>query len=215
LIIQGRIAHFFIGEPLTRRTGTCDDEVGVFELVTCRNKTVGEVTTTYGRAQTRAAKHRQTLISISWGFSLQHARPHPSYLPRWETYNDGGSQQTEGEAHEIVGLREAAVFFHAKQSMSKLPFMRSALEQIDRIVPGRWLPIPDAQLWEHEVPTMELYKKLRDAKKGGVVPRDLWPVVNVMLVDWDGTIVRRAGIGRVIKAAWEEIRAPPSQFALG
>jgi hypothetical protein len=36
-----------------------------------------------------------------------------------------------------------------------------------------------------------------------------------MMVDWDGTIVRRAGIGIVIKAAREEIRAPLSQFALG
>jgi hypothetical protein len=58
--------------------------------------------------------------------------------------------------------------------MSKLPFVRSALEQIDRIVPRRWLSMPDAQLWEHEYPTMELYKKLRRAKKGGgVMPRDL------------------------------------------
>jgi hypothetical protein len=51
----------------------------------------------------------------------------------------------------------------------------------------------------------------KEGKEGEVRPRSLWPVVNLILVDWDGNMVRRAGVGKVIMKAWREAWSLPRE----
>ena len=49
------------------------------------------------------------------------------------------------------------------------------------------------------------------AKRGQPQPRSLWPIINVIMVDWDGHMARRAGVGKVILKAWQEEWNPPRE----
>ena len=49
---------------------------------------------------------------------------------------------------------------------------------------------------------MKFADALFTAQKGEPRPKFLWSTVNMILVEWDGAIARRVGIGRVIFDAW-------------
>jgi hypothetical protein len=83
------------------------------------------------------------------------------------------------------------------------------------------MPVADflIQKWGHYMPkslkidieggkerykTTEFIHELYSAEKGTERPRSLWPVVNLIFVDWDGNMARRAGVGKVIMKAWQE-----------
>ena len=215
LVFQTSVVQLYIGEPLTSRVSHSDDEVGVFTLVTSRDETVGEITTTYRRAKVRGSKWRQDFIHVSWGFALDAAQPHPRYTPRWRFDGDAVRLRKAGKSEEIDDVLRTAGQHLLGSTVSPLSLLDTTLKRLNAFVPGGWLPIPDAETSKVNDPTLELFKTLFEAEKGELLPRELWPVLNVLLVDWDGKVANRAGVGKIMKVAWQERKSPLTEVVLG
>jgi hypothetical protein len=52
------------------------------------------------------------------------------------------------------------------------------------------------------------------AEEGESLPRELWPVVNLLLVECDGRIAHRVGVGKVMMNAWADQRTPVQKMIL-
>jgi hypothetical protein len=63
-------------------------------------------------------------------------------------------------------------------------------------------------------PIMSFVEALLTAKREQPRPKFLWSTVNLILVDWDGPIARRVGVGRVIFDAWLLSWAPAEDVLL-
>ena len=57
-------------------------------------------------------------------------------------------------------------------------------------------------------------RALLAAERGRARPREMWPAVNLILVEWDGPVARRVGVGRVVVDAWLRARGPVEEVIL-
>ncbi|KAK5270382.1 hypothetical protein LTR99_005765 [Exophiala xenobiotica] len=223
LTFQTSVVRFRIGRPVYSRLAPSDSEVGVFEVLSYEGECVGEVITTYGRARRgHRGSGRDDFLTISWGLSLQYAKIHPAYIPRWR-FNSKADKKSfrarwndkddRGLIHLIkneVGLGPAASQFVQRYSQYMPKALLLNLEpkkDPSRLTGGS-----------------QLCHRLYFAKKGQARPRSLWSVVNLILVDWEDNtstknrlVARRAGVGKVIMTAWQEewVRSPPRGVVFG
>ena len=166
----------------------------------------------------------QDFLTISCGFSLKNAEIHRRWIPRWrfngESQNDNKASQKDADGREksyIQEARDAAITLLAREtgSFAHLSGFHSIFQKVEPYVPGRWLPISDKREQDIQDSAIGLFSALYSAQQGEPVVRALWPVVNVMLVDWNGKIARRAGIGKVIMKAWQEQGHRPEEVLFG
>ena len=77
------------------------------------------------------------------------------------------------------------------------------IADLDRYVPGRWLGVSSSgEAKEKQEDT--LFRQLYMARKGEEIPRSLWAVVNLIMVEWRGGRAVRVGVGKVVVGAWKE-----------
>lgn len=134
-------------------------------------------------------------------------------MPRWE--HDGEAEK--GANPKLKEARETAVSFLKYKTGAKWghPNFIAVLQELESYVPGRWLSVSDHEKEQSHDSAADLFNVLHSARKDQPMARALWPVVNVMLVDWDGNIAHRAGVGKVVMHAWQEEAAPPKEVLLG
>jgi hypothetical protein len=89
------------------------------------------------------------------------------------------------------------------------PIAESFVQRYDRYVPKSLKLALEAP--NEKRSAGQLFFDVYSAKKGKPRPRSLWPIINLILVDWDGSMFRRAGVGKVIMKAWLEVWSPPRE----
>lgn len=191
LVLTAVVATFNIGENLGLPIFRHNDETGVFELRNREGEVVGQVTTSHQRARTR--RRDEDLIAISWGLSLRNAKVHPRYVPIWESTPIANSVQAGLRTRRLEGV---------------LPM----IPDLAKYIPERMAPT--LKDWMNNNASTNLATEIGSAQKGDTVPRFLWPVVNLLLVDWDGQVARRAGVGKVMMAAWHREKKSRRQIQL-
>ena len=204
------VVRFRIGRALSESFSDQDCEVGAFELLNSNDECVGEVITTYGRARLRHGSN--DFLTVSWGLSLQHAEIHDNYTPRWRFSSKARKKSVRaswlGDDKETGLARLKGV-----DSPAAPLFYNPLMAKYSRYIPKEVI----LKYGSHEKtgPSgSELGEQIYLAKKGQPRPRSLWTVVNLMLVDWDGHLARRAGVGKVIIGAWMEKRNPQREVIL-
>ena len=173
------IVQFSIGECLWHQFPDHSDEVSVFELLGPDRQCVGEVWTTK-RFAGRGRARPLDFLTISWGLSLSVAEIADEYVPRW--------------TFDAAKLPESRTF------MEYFPIIQKAFSSApDKSLAGRYGRQPHGI----ETPSLASFvETLLTAQRGQPQPKFLWSTVNLILVDWEGPIARRVGVGRVIFSAW-------------
>ena len=93
------------------------------------------------------------------------------------------------------------------QSIGLVPLVSEFVNEYKRYVPPSVLATVEPLNTKYlEDGAAALFLQVHSAERDQFRPRSLWPVVNLILVDWDGNIARRAGVAKVIMKAWEEKR---------
>ncbi|OAK96393.1 HET-domain-containing protein [Phaeosphaeriaceae sp. SRC1lsM3a] len=219
LIFKSSVVRFRIGKNLQIQkvfgNDPGNDQSGVFAIKNRQGQIVGEVFTTNRHASSSNA-HRD-FLSISWGFALRYASIHPAWVPRW-THDGEGLKANNPSATEeekdvagnllmILGMATGSGMFN--------PLFRGLQQLVEPYAPGRWLSATDKPGGDPLDPATRLFNDLQAARKGKPMSRYLWPIVNVMLVEWDGKIARRVGVGKIIMQAWQDQATTPREVALG
>lgn len=134
------IVRFSIGQAFFQRTSGDEGEVAVFAITNGGKETVGELTTSYRNAE--IFKTCQDFFTISWGFSLSHAKVHKRYLPRW-THDGAAVRHTLTASSKNDGVHEdPTCLLGMKTGMIRNhPKLVPLYEEIERLSPGRWLSI--------------------------------------------------------------------------
>jgi hypothetical protein len=205
LVFETVVVKFRIGRSLYRRMTDHDDEAGIFELLNSDGQCVGEIRVTHGRARRR--RSAEDFLTISWGLSLQNAEVHSAYIPRWEFNSRARSNSTFWKVWNK----------HSDKAFEKI--MSTDIGLVSIVEPlvqkyGRYMPKSlklHVEAREEQHKASQLFFQVYTAEKGTARPRSLWPVVNLILVDWDGNMARRAGVGKVIMKAWQEAHSPPRE----
>lgn len=206
LVFETVLVKLRIGRSLFSRSTENDNEIGIFELLNLHDECIGEITTTYGRVRRRRSE--EDFITISWGLSLQHAHVHIDYVPRW-SFNS----KAKGKHQFWKAWNE-----HSEGALGQVMQADVGFVLITDYIVQKWGSyIPKNLRLEMEGQkkrntASELLLELNYAEKGKARPRSLWPIVNLILVDWDGSMVRRAGVGRIIMKAWQERWNPPEEI---
>ena len=203
LAFETIVVRFRIGRALSKTQSAEDSEVGVFEILNSQDLCVGEVMTTYGRARFRRGSN--DFLTISWGLSLQHAETHDAYIPCWRFSSKGSKKSFRSLFNDDDAL--ARLMGEDMAGHVAPLFLNPLLQKYSRYIPKETI----LKYGSAGTPSMsgsKLCEKVYFAQKGQPRPRSLWTVVNVMLVDWNGHLVRCAGVGKVIMGAWRESRTP-------
>jgi hypothetical protein len=194
LSMETIIVKLNIGRCLHHILPTHDDDASVFELVDHNGSCVGEVWTTLGLAK-EGREEPLEFLTINWGLSLSVAEIDEAFIPRW--------------TFDSAKLPESQIFMNC----------RSFFEEALRPAPSKGLMgrygVNSAQAEQPSV--MKFLDALFTAKKGQPRPNFLWSTVNLILVEWDGPIARRVGVGKVIFNAWllaRELFGTPEEVIL-
>lgn len=209
LAFETVVVKFRIGSALSERLSGRQSEVGVFELLNSDNKCVGEVITTYGRARRRRGSNE--FLTISWSLSLAHAEIDDAYIPRWR-FN---SKADKKSFRSLFNDDEDTCLAHLMGTeIGFAPiFLGSLVQKYSRYMPKETV-LKFESSSKPTVSASELCTQVYYAQKGQPRPRSLWTVVNLMLVDFDGHVARRAGVGKVILGAWREEWNIPEEVIL-
>jgi hypothetical protein len=214
LIFETVLVKFYVGEALVPRKGTSKDETGIFAINNERGETVGELMTTYHAAES-SQKYRE-FITISWGLSISYAEIDEKWVPRWKYDGNAVHSSMSADAERTEKAKWGAwVLNFGSGAMWDHPKLNSILQIVEKVSPGRWLSMTDRQTAEPHDAVAGLFDQLNTAKKGAPMMRSLWPVVNVMLVEWDGIIARRVGVGKIVIDAWHKQASTPIEIMLG
>lgn len=173
------IVQFSIGDCLWHYSPHRSDESSVFELLGFDGECVGEVWT-INKIAKRGRSHPLDFLTISWGPLLSVAEIAERYIPRW--------------TFDAAKLPESRTF------MEHFPIVQQAFHSTsDKSLAGSY----GRNSRGMETPSMMAFvEALLPAKKEEPRPKFLWSTVNLILVEWDGPIARRVGMGRVIFKAW-------------
>jgi Heterokaryon incompatibility protein (HET) len=203
LFFKTTIVSFRIGKALHGRYTGCNDESGTFELLDSKGRCAGEAWTTHGRA--RAIRQKETTcLTVSWSFSLQNADIHPKYIPTWRFDSEG--QYLEGEDLEQATMMSRAL------DEGLLSVGEKIAGKMGLSIPKEWKDAGKPNLDKESAG--ELFLTMFKAKKGEPRPRSLWPVANIILVEWKGKIARRIGVGKIIMSAWQAAMVPDQEVIL-
>jgi hypothetical protein len=185
---------FYVGSCLHNFQPVNDDESSVYELIDEARKCVGELWTTRKMAR-RGRTEPLHFLTISWGVSMSVADISDDFLPRW-TFD-------AAEPPDLQKIRRMkcllAEWFTNEPSETKATGHHSA---------GSHAKVEQST-------AMMFLDALLHAKKDEVRPKFLWSTVNMLLVDWDGSVAQRVGLGRVIFKAWMDNRTDPQQILVG
>lgn len=213
LVFETNITSFFIGKTVQYNGDNSDDQTGLFAIEDCDGKTIGDIVTTFGEA--RSSSRARDFLAISWGFSLKFAPVHESYVPRWRFDGEGCQSDDNKAAREALGSLNATT---GAKGFDATRVARFVQEVVDPYVPGRWFSgtshITGQQRHAVDGIPGELYDELANAVEGEPMPRALWPLVNVILVVWEGEFARRVGVGKVIMRAWQEQKSSRREVIL-
>jgi hypothetical protein len=205
LVFETVVVKFWIGRSLHRRMTDNDDEAGIFELLNSDGECVGEIRVTHGRV--RRQRSAEDFLTISWGLSLQHAGVHSAYIPRWGFNSRAKSNSRFWKIwNDMSDKASGSLMF---TDVGFMPLAESLVQKY-----GRYLPKSlkmDMEAREEKNTASRFLLEVYSAEKGEARPRSLWPIVNLILVDWDGNIARRAGVGKVIMKAWQEAWSLPRE----
>jgi hypothetical protein len=196
LVFKTTVVSFHIGRILQGSFKGCYEETGLYELVDSEGLCVGEIWTTHESVR-RAGRGPVSFLSISWSLSLQGANIHHNYIDKFVSALD--------EPRKTNAL------------MAPIKFMDNGLVGLADHFMSNWgMPLPDewtsgAKANSSSKSAAELYRDIVTANVGDPIPRSLWPVVNVILVEWTGRRARRLGAGKVVMSAWEKERTPPRE----
>jgi Heterokaryon incompatibility protein (HET) len=200
LLFESTIVSFCIGAIIQGRYNAPGDEVGVFELLDASKLCVGEVWTTHGVARYLGSKFAN-FLSLSWSLRISFANIHPKYLPRWRHTTGVSSTSEEG-----------------KQYIRREKYFNDGLLGIGETFTSQFLGWSIPEEWKAGARTKskdgsagKLFHAVSTAEEGEPLPRSLWAVVNLILVDWDGRTARRLGVGKVIMSAWEDAKTPAQE----
>jgi hypothetical protein len=205
LVFKTVVVKFRIGRSLYRRMTDRDEEAGIFELLNWDDECVGEIMATHGRA--RQISDLEEFLTISWGLSLQHADVHSTYIPRWGFNSKPKGKSWFGKI--VQDLSEKALGNVVEADVGVMPVADYVVERWGQYMPKN-LKL-DSKDWGERYKTTKFIHEVYAAEKGEARPRSLWPVVNLILVDWDGNMARRAGVGRVLMKAWQEAWNQPRE----
>jgi hypothetical protein len=205
LVFETVVVKFRIGRSLYRRMTDHDDEAGIFELLNSDGECVGEIRVTHGRA--RRQRSAEDFLTISWGLSLQNAQVHSAYIPCWNFNSRAKGNSGFWEVWNELSDKASGSLLDA--DFGFMPVAESLVQKYGRYMPKSLKLDIEARKEQHTA--SELLFQVYHAEKGMARPRSLWPVVNLILVDWDGNMVRRAGVGKVIMKAWQEVWSPPRE----
>ena len=185
------VTRFAIGECLHDHPPIDLDEASIYELLDPQGRCVGEVWTTRRHAEHGSAQPLD-FITVSWGLSLSAAEVAEEYVPRW-TFNS-------------ARLPESQTF------MDYFPIIQNAFQYSStKTLAGRYGQHPRGI----KTPSlMNFVEALLTAEKGEPRPKFLWSTVNLILVEWDGPVARRIGVGRVVFNAWLLARSPAEEIIL-
>ncbi len=190
-----------------RFTVTAGRSIG--KLLNSHKECVGEIITTHGRARLR--RDSNDFLTISWGLSLQYAEIHDSYIPRWRFSSKAGKNSIRAIFNDdydtcLDRLMTTEIGFAPI-------FLEPWIQKYSRYIPKETMLVLESTE-RPNVSGSQLFHEVYFAQKGQPRPRSLWTVVNLMLVDWDGHLARRAGVGKVIIRAWHEKWNQPQEVIL-
>jgi len=196
LVFKTTVVPISIGRIVQGSFKGCYEETGIYELVDSEGLCVGEVWTTH-ESVWRAGKSSVSFLSISWSFSLQNADIHQKYIDKFVSALD----KPQSVDYEVLTMRlmDKGLAGFADKFMSKWGMS----------LPDEWKS--GAKSSYSRKSAGDLYREIVTANVGDPMPRSLWPVVNVILVEWAGPRARRVGAGKIMMSAWEKIRTPPRE----
>jgi hypothetical protein len=204
LVMDTIVIRLSIGNMIRGSLAPKDDETAVFELLDRSGFCVGEITTTQ-KVATEASDHRIDLLCISWGLGLRQAtKISDTVIPRWR-FGLGMEQEAikrfmgkgyalAADEGPIQALRSKAESFLSKDRDGKIWG-----DILAKIPLDDWLNNQDPG---DNSSLSSILESLLQARKGHRRPREMWTVVNVISVEWEGPIARRTGVGRVMLDAW-------------
>jgi hypothetical protein len=207
LIFKTVVVSFRVGRSLYNRSTRDEDEAGVFELLNGEGECVGEIITTH-----RFACHEKRFydfLTMSWGFSLQHAQLEQSYVPKWTV----DSQRNNESLFNQFTPDLFQAYFMLEGQLGKFAQLPRFQEILHHMPKGFKLHMEEPR---RQGQLSGLFSDLRAARSGQPRPRSLWPIVNLMMVHWekDSGIAKRIGVGRVIMKAWQEAWNPRTEVWL-
>jgi Heterokaryon incompatibility protein (HET) len=194
LVMTTPVLRFYVGTCLHNFQPVNDDESSVYELIDEAGNCVGELWTTRKMAR-RGRTEPLHFLTISWGVSMSMADISDDFIPRW-TF----------DAAELPDLRTI-------RTMKRLLAEWFTNEPSETKAAGHHSADSHAKFEQSTV--MMFLDALLHAKKDEIRPKFLWSTVNMLLVDWDGSVAERVGLGRVIFKAWMENWTPPQQVLVG
>jgi len=191
LSLKTPVVQFVIGRCLRARPPSDPSEASIYEVVDPRGRCVGEAWTTRAHAQ-RGYTQPLDFATVSWGLGLSAAGVAAEWVPRWTV-----------DAARLAGARALG---------DAVPLVRNAFHAPPaKTLAGRY----GVRRGGVRAPAVvDCVAALLAAEKGAPRPRALWPTVNLILVEWDGPVARRIGVGRVVFDAWVVSRGPAEEIIL-
>lgn len=179
------MVRFKIGGLLRSAESNDEDRAAMFQLLDEENNCVGEIITT-DTMRREAEGHSVDFLSISWGSGLHAARIPGSQIPKWPF-----TSRTAQELSRTENQRAAKYLcrmFGGDLISNDMGFLR------DLGANGT-----------HN--SGSVLQQILMAREGDDLPKELWAVVNVISVSWEGQarqVARRTGVGRVVFKVWDE-----------
>jgi hypothetical protein len=133
-----------------------------------------------------AEGHPVDFLSISWGFGLHAAKISGSKIPKWPFTSRTAQEFSRTEKQRAA--RYLCRMFGGDLISNNMGFLRDL---------GANGTHNSGSVLQH----------ILMARKGDDLPKELWAVVNVISVSWEGEarrVARRTGVGRVVFKVWEE-----------
>lgn len=180
LTLSTVVVKFFIGECLHNVPPTLEDEASIFELLDPQGDCIGEVWTTLRNAK-RGRRRPLHFLTISWGLSLSVAKVAPKQVPQW--------------LFDAAKLPESEMFNKWRPTLEKL-FKSPPQKGLAGTYGQTGGPQPK------QPSVLSFFNAVLNAEKGKPQPRWLWSTVNLLLVDFEGGIAYREGVGRVMFSPW-------------
>lgn len=232
LLLKTIVVRFRIGRVIESKLCEDLDGVALFELLDNQGRRVGEVWMTYRIAKS-VGRREVDFLSVTRGLGLKAANIDEYLIPRWhETVHSNTERREEiassYEKFADVGMGGFILQEIHQRGLKKLEdnvgrnngsdlfstFSHSILSNIPaQLVQHTGLDHTGQRVQRadgfEDTSAKSLFRHLMMAEKGLPQPRELWTVVNLIPVRWEGDIARRIGVGKVISGAWQAIRSPP------